>query len=36
MQSVNAIKIQFEGVFGYPKLNFSPYHIKCLNLRSGY
>jgi hypothetical protein len=25
-----------KGVFGYPKLNFSPYHIECLNLRSGY
>jgi hypothetical protein len=23
-------------VFGYPKLKFSPYHIECLNLRSGY
>jgi hypothetical protein len=25
-----------KGVFGYPKLNFSLYHIECLNLRSGY
>jgi hypothetical protein len=24
------------GVFGYPKLKFSPCYIECLNLRSGY
>jgi hypothetical protein len=24
------------GVFGLPLLKFSPYHIECLNLRSGY
>jgi hypothetical protein len=27
---------QNKGVFGYPKLKFSPCHIECLNLRSGY
>jgi hypothetical protein len=25
-----------EGVFGLSLLKFSPYHIECLNLRSGY
>jgi hypothetical protein len=30
------VSISIKGVFGLPLLKFSPYHIECLNLRSGY
>jgi hypothetical protein len=36
MNTILFSMVMIEGVFGLPLLKFSPYHIECLNLRSGY